>query len=356
MAGDGEGLLEALFGAAGEDGDAFAGGFHFLEVAVAMEGDVAPGVDGGAGAGEDGSGQGFHGKVVAHEEAAKADFAADDVDNHAGRRGGRGVGVDCRIDDVGGHGGRHVGQFAERGEVGPAEFGVACFDDRQVEVAVGGRAAVAGDVLDDRDDAASDMAARDGFGKGYDLGHGGTVGAVADDVVAAGDGQVEDRRAVAVDRQGAQFGGDEAGGVEGGAAGLDGVGGVEGGVVRGRGQCAGERGTQALDAAAFLVDQDEDFGGGEGFEDGGDQRADLGGAVAVAGEQDDAARAFAAQERRFVDGEFGAREAGDEGAMVAHGRLLLVGRQSGGGGSFPSPVTGEGAPKGRMRTWISCGQ
>jgi hypothetical protein len=125
-------------------------------------------------------------------------------------------------------------------------------------------------------------------------------GAVADDGVGAGDGEIEDGRAIGIDAEIAQVAGDKAGGCFGGGAGTVAVACfVAGGVRGGGGQRAAEWRAEALHAAAFLVDEDKRFVSTDGFARVRDEAADLVVGLAIAGEQDDAERARCGEEALF---------------------------------------------------------
>ncbi len=94
------------------------------------------------------------------------------------------------------------GRPAERpegGKIGRFQGGPVGIDHRQAGVAVGAGAAMTGQVLEHRQDAAGQQALRDRAGDGRDLCRLGSIGAVADHRVAAGDRNVGQRKAVDVD-------------------------------------------------------------------------------------------------------------------------------------------------------------
>ena len=68
-----------------------------------------------------------------------------------------------------GHAERQAGQRLEGGKIGGFQGGAVGIDHRQSMVAVGGRPAVAGKVLEHRQNAARQEAVRDGSGDGRDL-------------------------------------------------------------------------------------------------------------------------------------------------------------------------------------------
>ena len=133
-----------------------------------------------------------------------------------GRRAGRRAGIDVAEDDVRRHRRRHVIERLERREVRRRQLGAALGDDGQRQMAVGGGAAVSGNVLDHRHDAAGHEALADRLGERDHLLDAAPVGAIADDVVRARHRHVEHRRAVGIDAEFGEIGGEQARRLEGG--------------------------------------------------------------------------------------------------------------------------------------------
>mgnify|MGYP001586967502 CR=1 FL=1 len=115
-----------------------------------------------------------------------------------------------------GHAERKVAKRSEGGEIGLLQGGPVGIDHRQSGVAVGGGAAMARQVLEDRQDAAGQQPLGDGFGDVGDFGNVGTIGPVPDHRVAAGNRNIRDRQAVDVDAERMQIGRDQASGKSGG--------------------------------------------------------------------------------------------------------------------------------------------
>jgi len=103
------------------------------------------------------------------------------------------VAIDGRKHHMRGHGSRHVAKGLEGGEVGRRQERVRLRHHRQLEVTVGGCAPVARDVLDDRQHAACHEPFGDRPGKRRHLARLAPVGAIADDAVGTGNGEIEHR-------------------------------------------------------------------------------------------------------------------------------------------------------------------
>lgn len=184
-------------------------------------------------------------------------------------------------------------------------------DDRQLFVGVGGRVPVAREMFPDRKDPPGERSLRE---RDPESGHGVRVpgeGAVADHRVCRVAVHVEDRGEVHVDPDRAEFGGGR------GAHALRQalVSATEEGAGPGRGK-PGERGfLETRHAASLLVDGDqrEGIAAARGGSDLAAQSAHLGGALDVAGVEDDAADLPARQPSRKRSGKRLPVEAGPQG-------------------------------------------
>ena len=155
-----------------------------------------------------------------------------------------------------GHRDRAGIQAAEGDKVAGGQFGGAGRDPGQRQVAVGPRPAMAGDMLHDRQDTAVQQAVNLGPAQRDD--GVGVMGKspVADDVMGAGDRDIQHRQAVHIDAQPGQVMGDQAGIEIGGLPGGLRIGLVQGAETGGRRALAPLGRLEAGDAAAFLVNQD----------------------------------------------------------------------------------------------------
>ena len=222
------------------------------------------------------------------QQSLEADLAADDLLDDLAGGGGRVIGIDGAEDDMRRHRHRQVGELAERREIVALQLAERGVDGRQLEMRVGEGAAVAGDMLHDRQHAARHQA----FGGG--AAHRGddirllAVGALADDVAGAFDRHVEHGQAVGGDAVALEIEGVQAREQPDGAlAGLVIL--LPERAERGAGRIIGrERRADALHAAAFLVDEDRRVGAADAIAHLGDEIADLLGLADVAGKQDEA--------------------------------------------------------------------
>ena len=125
-----------------------------------MERHVEAGGEERAGAALEGAAERLHRQIVADEEAFEADGAADDRidDDRRGRR--RALRINCGVDEMGRHRHRQVAKRDKRCKIA-FERTAGSLDNRQFEVAVDPRAAMAGDVLDHRRDAARNQCVGD---------------------------------------------------------------------------------------------------------------------------------------------------------------------------------------------------
>ncbi len=188
--------------------------------------------------------------------------------------------IERLIDHMRRHRGREVGVDPERREI-PLQIFARRGYARQFEVAVGQGAAVAGNMLHHRHDAAGHQAESGGPPQTRRIGRMIGIGAVADDFMGARRGDVENRQAIDVYPQYAQILGDQPRGksrqlfvrsrdlTESGGGRID----------------RPMRRAQALDPAAFLIDQ---HGGvfAEQVAEGLGQRPHLIRRVDIAPEQD----------------------------------------------------------------------
>ena len=99
---------------------------------------------------------------------------------------------------MGGHAERQGGQGPEGGKIGRFQGGPVGIDHWQFGVAVHAGAAMPGQVLEHRQNAAGQQALRDRPGDGGDLAGLSSIGAVADHRVGAGDQNIGQRKAVNV--------------------------------------------------------------------------------------------------------------------------------------------------------------
>ena len=197
-------------------------------------------------------------------------------------------------------------------KVGRRQLGAALGDDGQRQMAVGRRASMSGDVLDHGHDAAGDEALADGLGQRDHLLDAAPVGAVADDVVGACDRHIEHRRAVGIDAELGEIGGQEARCLERRHHRRRVIARVERAVGGGGRQRAAQRRPQPLHASAFLVDQHEQIVGADGGAHVGDQRADLRVVLEIAREEDEPRRPRVLEECGFVARQLRARDTDDE--------------------------------------------
>ena len=100
---------------------------------------------------------------------------------------------------MGGHPQRQVEKRPECGKVGCIERRTVGLDDGELPMAVGGGAAVSGDVLEHRQNAPGQQAIGDRARQRRDLVCRLPIGAVADDRVGAGNRNIRDRQAIHVD-------------------------------------------------------------------------------------------------------------------------------------------------------------
>ena len=121
---------------------------------------------------------------------------------------------------------------------------------------VGGRAAMAGHVLENRQDAPIAQSLRDSAGNGRHFPRLGAIGAITDHRICPGARHIGDRQAIDVDAQRRKIGGDQAGAEPGGGKAGVTIPVVERAIGRARRIARPVRRTKALNAPALLVDQD----------------------------------------------------------------------------------------------------
>ena len=330
------GLEPALFGAvdfapgAGDDFAEGAGALGFFEdgfVRALDERGVAADFD-HLNAGEEGLDDGFldghlredaaHLHVVGEDDAFEANLAAEDVgDPVAGDGGGRGVAAGPRIGRVGDHSkGQTRGEGEPGGEVGAPHEARLAMDDRHGLVGVDLAAAEAGKMLAAGEDLFVLHAGEEATGVVDDTAGLGGDRAGEQDGGGLGQGEVEDGREDGVATEGAGFAGDEPSVLAVEVA----LAGGEDGRRRGHGV---DEVAQTIDEAAFEVDAAKERGraAGAGI---AKQRGDLGGALDVAAEEDDAAGTNALQPGALFCGEGGAAETGDEELAGLLGELHVA--------------------------------
>jgi hypothetical protein len=191
----------------------------------------------------------------------------------------------------------------------------------QRQVAVGARAAVAGDVLDHRGHAALGEALAPGEAERRHRVRPARERAVADDVVAARLRHVEHRRAIDVDGERRQLVRDETRVEPAGGDRRLGIALVEVAEHGGGRRMAPMRRPQARDASALLVDEHRCVRYARGFAQIGDQRLHLRRRFAIAPEQDEPGRPHLAEKRALFTKQRRPRAAEDGGGERA--RALL---------------------------------
>jgi hypothetical protein len=102
-----------------------------------------------------------------------------------------------------------IGKRAKRCEIGGFEACAVGVDDRKFAMAVGGGAAVAGDMLEHRQHAARHEPIGDAARQRRDLVRYLAIGAVADDAVGAVDRHIGQRQAIHVDAHGLKIARDQ---------------------------------------------------------------------------------------------------------------------------------------------------
>ena len=129
-------------------------------------------------------------------------------------------------------------------------------DHRELFVAVGGGAAMAGNMLEDRQDAASSRPAAIAAGDGGDLFRRRAIGAIPDNRIDPGDRHVGNRRAIDIDAQGARSAAIKVARLIWRRQGRFPIAVVERAIGGARRVARPMRRAQSLHPAAFLIDQD----------------------------------------------------------------------------------------------------
>ena len=111
-----------------------------------------------------------------------------------------------------GHAERQAGERLESGEIGRFQGGAVGIDHRQLVMAVGVGAAVAGQMLEHGQNAAGHEPLRDRAGDGRHFARLHAVGPIANHSVAPGHGDVRQRQAIDVDADRGKIGGDQVAG------------------------------------------------------------------------------------------------------------------------------------------------
>ena len=270
---------------------------HLGHVAVAVQHQIATGVERALCTLGETAGKRTHRDIVRDQHAVEADFPPDHAADHSRRQCCRRGGVDRRIDDMRGHRPGHVGKRPKRREILRPQHGKRVIDARQGFVAVIAGAAVPRNVLDDRQDPAVKQAVADRPSERRDAGRIGAPGAVADDRIGAGKRQVENRRGIDGDAEFGEIVGDQPRRQTRRFA-RNRIG-TRRDFRRGR-IGAPMRRAQARDPAALLVDQHRRVGPAHRLAQRRHQRADLLAADAIAPEQHKAERVARGEKPQFV--------------------------------------------------------
>ncbi len=144
--------------------------------------------------------QRLHPDIISNQNTLEADPVTD-RGNARRRDRGRAVRVDRGVDAVRHHRPRRIGNGAEGREISDFQ-GVAIGGNvRQIQMAVGGRAAMTGDMLDDRRHSGVAQAEGDRLGQNADQHRIGGKRAVADDRMGFGQQQIRHRCAGDIDAQ-----------------------------------------------------------------------------------------------------------------------------------------------------------
>ena len=238
-----------------------------------------------------------------------------------------------------GHGERQRRKGAEGGKIGGVQRCPVGRDHGQFLVAVGGRAAVAGDVLEDRQHAPFGQALRERAGNGGDLGGLRAKGAVADHRIGARHRHIRDRHAIDIDAHERKIGRDQPRAKPRRRKARCAIAVVKFAIGGPRRIIRPMRRAEALHAAALLVDEHRGVAADRGAEivDQPTQRVR---ARDIALENDQTPWLRIAEERAFRVGQ---RRSGNAGYEGAHVRRLAP--------SLPPPQAGEGSqsPRGGGR-------
>ena len=276
-----------------------------------MEDHVATGGDGRARTRLDRAGQGSHGDIVTHQQTGKPQPTPNHIPDQSDRSGGRSNRIDGRVDNMGGHAQRQIRQRAECGKVALAEGVLVGLDHGKRMVAVGRGPAVAGDMLEHRQNAPLEQAVGHRARQRRDFVRTLPVSAVADDRIGAACRHVGHRQAINVDPDGRKIGGDEARTEIGRPDPVRRIAIVQT-AIGGAGRIGGPmRRAETLDTAALLIHEHGHIAAGR-LAHGANQTAQLRGRLDVALEDDESPRLVLAHERAFGGAQRRARKASDE--------------------------------------------
>ncbi len=233
----------------------------------------------------------LHHQRVGDHDAAVAPLPAQQAAQDRSRQRGRVIGVEPRVDDVCGHHRRRlVAQRTERHELERLQLGQRLVDDRQVEMRIDVRVAVAREVLHAAGDAGPHRAAHPGAGQPRDVGRVFGKAALGDDRVRRVVVDVEHRREIPVEAHARKAAPDR-------LADRFGERHVAAGAERHRRRRVRQE-AGAHERAAFLIDADQRALAHRLAQVGG-EAAHLGLVAQVAAEQAHRADAVLAQERRL---------------------------------------------------------
>lgn len=234
--------------------------------------------------------QRLHADIVREQEAVESDVPAHDAGNALRRQGRWAFRIDGGEHHVRGHRVRRIRVDLEREEIGSREEIERFFHYRQLQVAVGAGAAMARNVLDHRRDASGNEAGARFAAELADQRRIAGKRSVADDAVGARDRYVEDRRAVDVDAEIAEFRRQKLS-IEPNGLACSGKIALRQGAEYSRCRRRTPMGwCKPLDAPAFLIDQDWRIDSANRTAQLRRERPDLRGLDTVAGKQDKAER------------------------------------------------------------------
>ena len=90
---------------------------HLIEIAIAMQDNIAPRGERCRGAFSGGADESTHTEIVGDQKAVKTDHTTNDPADDFCRRGGWGIRIDGGIDDVRRHRQRHIGESGKPAQV-----------------------------------------------------------------------------------------------------------------------------------------------------------------------------------------------------------------------------------------------
>ena len=210
---------------------------------------------------------------------------------------------------MGGHGERRIAERMERPEIDRIELRRRHVDAGQRQMAVGLGPAVARHMLDHRQHAAGQAPFHDRPSQRDDDVGIGAVGAVADDLVRPLLRHVEHRHGVDVDAKVVKLLRGQPGSGEGSLLPRLAIGLIDASIAARRRHVAPVRRLQALHPAALLIDQHQHLAAAERILELVDKGAKLRRRVAIAGEENKAARPRGGKETPLVVAERSARAA-----------------------------------------------